>query len=368
MTLLEVTFAGLIATGILASGFMIVTSAEKASTTSGQTAETQQNVRIAMDMLTMDIKQAGFGMTGQVGNCQTAIVPQDQTIGGPDTGPDRISLVVPVGNPVANPVNPAWTLQSAIGPGFNQLPLSSAAVVASMQSQLNVATLTGLTVTVGGSATAIVLGTAGSLINITPIAAPAAFGLNAPIYVLQCITYQVIAPPDPNQLCDGRFPCLVRGVGTVGAGGALTCDTPNSLCRSIADEIEDIQFAYACDGCNLGINGGVPNDIIDNQGGAAGFDQQDFISNNSWALAPMTPDKIRLVQVTVVGRQRVADQGVGGSNINQTVVQAQALQVADHNHAAGVYAAGDFAGLNPPYTGTRRRMFSRTVEVRNPGR
>lgn len=364
ITLLELMFAGVVAVGILASGFMIVTSTEKAHAVNGQSTETMQNVRVAADLLARDIKQAGYGMIAPVGNCRTAIVPQDNTVGGADTGPDRISVVVPVGNPVANPVDPAWAITAPIGPGFNQLPLS-AAIVTSMQSRLGLASLVGLSVTVGGASTATVQSVAGGLLTITPVAAPAAFGLNEPVYLLQCITYQVIPPPDPNGLCDGRSPCLVRGVAAI-VGGVLDCNTPGSLCMPVADDIEDIQFAYGCDGCSLLINGGVPDNVIDDQAGsAAGFDALDFVSNNDWATLPMTPDKIHLVQMSIVGRQRVADQGVGGATVQS--VQSQLLQVADHNHAAGVFAAGDVAAMNPPYTAMKRRLVARTLEIRNSG-
>jgi type IV pilus assembly protein PilW len=151
----------------------------------------------------------------------------------------------------------------------------------------------------------------------------------------------------------------------VAASAALDCTVAGSRCLPIADEIEDIQFTYACDGCVAGINGGVPDEIIDDQAGSpAGYDPLDFVTN-SWAVAPMLPNTIRMVQVAVVGRQRVADQGVGGTN-NQTIQSSQVLQVFDHNHAAGVFAAGDFATLNPAYNSVRHRLFTRTVELRNP--
>ncbi|TKB77559.1 MAG: hypothetical protein E8D42_15805 [Nitrospira sp.] len=365
MTLVELMFAGTIAVGIVAAGLAVVTSFERSNATTGQTGETQQNVRNAMEMIARDIRQAGFGSIGAVGNCPTAIVPQDNAFAGPDTGPDRISLVVPLGNPVGTATRPAWVLQAPIGPGYNSFTLSFLQAVTDMTTEWGGGTLVGATVSVAGSSTATVTAVGGSTINITPVPAPVAFGANAPVYLLQCITYQIIPPPDANGLCDGRSPCLVRGVGT----GGLDCNTPNSRCLSIADEIEDMQFTYACDGCFLALNGGIPDGIIDNQvGSAAGFDQLDFVSNNAWNLAPMTPDKISLVQASIVGRERFVDQGVGEGIVAGRVVQAQPLQVSDHNHGAGLFAAGDFAGLNPPYTSTRRRMFVRTIEVRNPGR
>jgi type IV pilus assembly protein PilW len=365
MTLVELMFAGTIAVGIVAAGLAVVTSFERSNATTGQTGETQQNVRNAMEMIARDIRQAGFGSIGAVGNCPTAIVPQDNAFAGPDTGPDRISLVVPLGNPVGTATRPAWVLQAPIGPGYNSFTLSSLQAVTDMAAEWGGGSLVGATVSVAGSSTATVTAVGGSTITITPVPAPVAFGAFAPVYLLQCITYQIIPPPDANGLCDGRSPCLVRGVGT----GGLDCNTPNSRCLSIADEIEDMQFTYACDGCFLALNGGIPDGIIDNQvGSAAGFDQLDFVSNNAWNSAPMTPDKISLVQASIVGRERFVDQGVGEGIVAGRVVQAQAMQVSDHNHGAGLFAAGDFAGLNPLYASTRRRMFVRTIEVRNPGR
>ena len=365
MTLVELMFAGIIAVGIVAAGLAVVTSFERSNATTGQTGETQQNVRNAMEMIARDIRQAGFGSIGAVGNCPTAIVPLDNVVAGPDTGSDRISLIVPIGNPVGTAARPAWVLQGPIGPGFVTFALSSLQAVTDMTTEWGGASLVGASVSVAGSATRMVTGVAGSTITIAPVPAPVAFGANAPVYLLQCITYQIIPPPDANGLCDGRSPCLVRGVGT----GGLDCNTPGSRCLSIADEIEDIQFTYACDGCFMAQNGGIPDGIIDNQvGSLAGFDQFDFVSNNAWKLAPMTPDKISLVQVSIVGRERFVDQGVGEGIVAGRVMQAQPLQVSDHNHGAGLFAGGDFPGLVPPYTSTRRRMFVRTIEVRNPGR
>ncbi|MEQ1681533.1 MAG: hypothetical protein ABL950_13150 [Nitrospira sp.] len=372
MTLVELMFAGTIAVGIVAAGLAVVTSFERSNATTGQTGETQQNVRNAMEMIARDIRQAGFGVQGQVGNCPRAIVPLDHTVAGPDTGPDRISLIVPLGNPVGTAARPPWVLQAPIGPGFISFTLSSVQAVTDMAAEWGGSGLIGATVSIAGSSTATVTAVSGSTINISieppllkPVAAPAAFGANAPVFLLQCITYQIIPPPDANGLCDGRSPCLVRGVGT----GGLDCNTPNSRCLSIADEIEDLQLTYACDGCLVVQNGGIPDGIIDSQlGSPPGFDPMDFVSNNAWNLPPMTPDKIGLVQVSIVGRERFVDQGVGEGIVAGRVMQAQPLQVSDHNHGAGLFAAGDFAGLTPPYPSTRRRMFVRTIEVRNPGR
>jgi len=374
MTLIELMVGVVVAALVVAAGLAMLTMSDKAMHTSEQTVDTQQNVRIAMEYLARDLRLAGYGPTsGPVGNCPTAVVPADHTVAGPDRGPDRISLIVPVGNPVGTATNPPWLFQ--VDTAINAGPTGAATVIA-MPSATSVndmaieagGTLTGppaATVSIDGTLTGTVTAAGGANLTISVVGAPIEGPMkkNTPVYLLQCITYQVIPPPDPTGLCDGRSPCLVRGVAGGMTAGVLDCATAGSRCTSIADEIEDIQFAYACDGCVAGINSGIPDEVIDNQGGAAGFDQADFVTNNSWTTGLMTPDKIRLAQVTVVGRQRSADQGFGEANgqTNQSV----ALQVSDHLHSDGVYVAGDYATLTPPYTSTRRRLLTKTVELRN---
>ena len=364
VTLIELMIGALVATTIIAAGYAVLTSSSKAMTTNEQTVETQQNVRVAMEFLYRDIRQAGFGMIGPVGNCPTAIVPADHTPAGPDRGPDRISLVAPAGNTVGTATDPPWILNSDTTIGFSLLALPSALAVTNMASEAGGSlTAPSATISIGGTITTTVTATGGANLTVAPIPAPVALKRNTPIYILQCITYQIIPPPDVAGLCAGRSPCLVRGVAGGTTAGVLDCTTAGSRCTSIADEIEDIQFAYGCDGCVAAINSGTPDGIIDNQGGAVGFDQADFVTNIAWGTGLMTADKIQLAQLTIVGRQRRADQGFGEGN--QQTAQGMALQVSDHLHSDGVFAAGDYAALTPPYTSTRRRLLTRTIELRN---
>jgi type IV pilus assembly protein PilW len=364
VTLVELMVGAVVATTIIAAGYAVLTSSSKALTTSEQTVETQQNVRVAMEFLYRDIRQAGFGMNGPVGNCPTAIVPADNTPTGPDRGPDRISLVVPVGNPVGTATDPPWILNSDTTTGFSLLALPSALAVTNMASEAGGSlTVPPAVISIGGAITTTVTAAAGANLTVPAVFPTATMRRNSPIYLLQCITYQIIPPPDPAGLCAGRSPCLVRGVAGGMTAGVLDCTTVGSRCTSIADEIEDIQFAYGCDGCVAAVNGGTVDGIIDNQGGAAGFDQADFITNNAWTTGLLTADKIQLAQLTIVGRQRRADQGFGESN--RQTAQSTALQVSDHLHSDGVFAAGDYATLTPPYTSTRRRLLTRTIELRN---
>ena len=341
VTLVELMVGAVVASVIVAAGFTMLTASQKSTQANDQVVETQQNVRIAMDLLSRDIKHAGFGWTGPVGACTTAIVPLDHTPAGADTGPDSVRLLVPIGTSIA----PAWRLASAVGgtatTGFNSVTLTSGAV-ANMTIEAG-GSLTGALISIAGVATATVTSVSGDTLNFAPIPPPVAFLAGMPVYLLQCVTYSI---GTTTVACAGTSPCLLR----------------NGV--SVADGIEDIQFAYACDGCNTAVNGGIADRIIDDQNASNSFDQTDFVTNNAWGTAPLTPDTIRMVQVTVVARQTTGDQGLGEGKGAMTL-SPTALQVSDHNHGAGLFVAGDYAGLNPPYSNYRRRVVTRTVETRN---
>jgi type IV pilus assembly protein PilW len=134
----------------------------------------------------------------------------------------------------------------------------------------------------------------------------------------------------------------------------------------MVDGIEDLQLAYACDGCNvLAPNTLLPNGIIDDQDspigtpvGAGVFNAADFITNSTWTVSPMTPDKIKLVQVTIVARENQLSKGLGEVN-TVPVNTAGPVIVSDHNPSAD-------AGYNlTTYQQQRRRVLTRTIQVRN---
>jgi len=361
-TLIELLIALIITSIIVLAGFTILTTSNKATRANTQTVATQSNVRSAMELMSRDLKMAGFGMTGPVGNCPTAIVPSDNTPAGADSGPDAVSMVVPA---VSN-ANAQWVLSAQAAAPANQIQLSSAHV--SDMATLGLAN--GSVVSLGGAfsvqVTAVNAGT-GVITLAAPIVAPAVFpakttttpqGPDTPVYLLQCVTYQVIRPPDTNNVCAGNAPCLVRGV----PAAANNCDVAASPCIPIVDGIEDLQLAYACDGCVSTINGGVPDGTIDDQPTTpSGFDVSDFVTNSTWATPPLTPDKVRLIQLSIVARQTATDVGMGDTNAAGTFTAAP-LQVSDHNAAAdtGYYNAAQ-------YQQQRRRVLVRTISTRNMG-
>jgi type IV pilus assembly protein PilW len=195
------------------------------------------------------------------------------------------------------------------------------------------------------------------------------------VYLVQCITYQVIPPPDALNICQGNAPCLVRGAvppALVGFGGPPNCNQVGANCTPIMDGVEDLQLAYACDGCDPRINVGTPDGQVDDLNLSNTFDQGDFITDRNWfgTAGPygtyMTPNTIRMVQINIVARQTRTDQGMGEANqvmLNTTTIPT----ISDHNHATGVFALGDntSAAQQQAYMQFRRRILTRTVELRN---
>lgn len=374
MSLIELMVAGFIGVTIIAVAGTVLTGSNKASHTNSQVAQTQQNARIAIDMLAEDLKIAGFGMTGTVGGCTRGIMPVDNVGSGAltivnDKGPDRVSMVVPFTSSVA----PFWTLAvqpqpnpllpSYTGPDVTLQAGAVAAIPASYKSA-------GAIFSLGGSASGTVKSVLGNTITFNdPLGATTFFPIGSRVYALQCITYQIIPPPDTaNNVCGGTAPCLVRG-----PAPALDCDIAASPCVPVADGIEDLQIAYACDGCVTA----TPNRVVDDMvGSVAGFDGLDFVSNTNWTTAPawfataMSADTIRLARITVVARETSPDLGASEVSMHANNTSGP-LIIEDHNPINGVFkapgaAGNDYSTTTYPLT-QRRRVLTRTVETRNIG-
>ena len=378
---------------VLAAGVSAIIVSQKGAQATSRVSNTQAAARSGLDLLTADLKLAGFGtdrLATPVGNCQlngtpSAIVPSDNNIVGlgADTGPDAISMVVPLTDSIGTS-GAIWQMANPVPPGFTQVLMPVPAITAMQQRGL----VLGSVVSLGGAAPWIVTGIVANALNFgVPFDSQVSLGAGTLVYLLQCITYQVIPPPDANNLCNGNAPCLVRGVapGIPLPGNTPDCNVPNPFfaptphpCLDVMDGVEDLQLAYACDGCDPrptsnAVGPGVPDGQMDDLDQSGNFNLVDFISNRNWFLtaAPygnyMTTDKIHLVWVSIVARQLAADQGVGETNMANIAHTSGFLQVSDHNHANGVFAANDVATVpqQQAYFTLRRRVMTRTVEVRN---
>ncbi|MDH4187845.1 MAG: prepilin-type N-terminal cleavage/methylation domain-containing protein, partial [Nitrospira sp.] len=153
-TLLELMIGMAIAAIIVAAGFTILTTTSKSLTVNEQTGDMQQNVRLAMELLTRDIKRAGFGAPGvPIGACVNGIVPGDQNATGADTGPDSVQLLVPATKTTGTD---RWTLTAATGSGgISSVTLQPGAVTDMVNSGLVANTSY---VSIGGAATVLVTG------------------------------------------------------------------------------------------------------------------------------------------------------------------------------------------------------------------
>ncbi len=367
-TLTELLISIVISSVIVAGGYTVLTATNRATISNERAVGTQQNIRVAMELIARDIKQAGFGMpmapdlpvggtagscaTGATGTTAAAIRPVDNNSAIPltavnDTGADTISLVVPRTNPT-NGAIPGWVLASAAPSGgagsFTTITLTATAVTEMVAEGMQNGS--GAYVSLGGVRTLPVTSSSGATITLgTPTYAPINFPAGTQVYLLQCVTYQV-ATGAAN--CGSAGPCLTR---TVDSGTAPTITT------SLVDGVEDLQFAYGCDGCNTTIKAGVPDGVIDDFNGNNTFDIADFQTNRVWSFGTFDPATIRLAQINVVARQTAVDQGTGEG------IQAGSLstpiQVSDHlpSNDAGYAAA--------TYQSFRRRFLTRTVDTRN---
>jgi type IV pilus assembly protein PilW len=339
-TLVEMMIAMLLGTIILAGAYSVLSSSQQANAITEHTVELQQNARVALELLTRDFKVAGFGMTtGITGTtCTSPVTPTDNT-NGADTGPDSVSLIVPslVGTVKTAVVGSSTTNTVVLNSGALAAAITDGFAANAMFSMAGVTTYT-----VGSlaSATDTITLSASSFIQ-----APEVHPVGAQVYWLRCIRYVISTD---NTTCAGGAPCLLRdGV-------------------PIADGIEDMQLAYACDGCN----GTVADGVVDDIDGSGGFSSCDFLPNTGCAgtvVATPLPagavsDSIRMVRVSLVARQVRLEQSAEGGGRAQ---QQAALQVEDHNHANGISAAGDYNATS--YIRYRRRLVTRTIQLRNSG-
>lgn len=353
VTLVELMAATVISMIVIGAGFTALIASNKATQINDLVANTQQNVRLAMELLARDIKLAGFGMTGPVGACTingaaVPIVPGDNNTAGADTGPDTITMVVPNSNTA---IAPFWTLAAQAQGPFTNIVLQTGAVTDMDNQAGGGGALVGMTVSVGGAVStnvqAINAGT-DTITLVDQVGAPKIFPAQTQVYLLECVTYSIGTTVAG---CGGNAPCLLRSVNG-GAGVPLV------------EGIEDIQFGYACDGCNVLVNGGNPDGIPDDQNATGTFDVGDFITNNTWAVDPMTPRKIKLVEVNIVAiqsQQVGADSGISEANRVRQITTPGPVIVSDHDPSAD-------AGYNlVTYQVNRRRVLTRTIETRNVG-
>ncbi len=370
LTLMETMMALAISVIVVGGTYEVLYNAMRMQTVNEQGVGTQQNVRIAMELISRDLKDAGFNsqlltppgldLGGVTGNCGiNGVQPRDHTPTGNDTGPDSVSMVVPVNlSTLATAITGAAPTTSVVlqngavaaAEGFGAAPYTNPVISIAGYQVGTVSSISTDTLT---------------LASVVQLPKESTLPVGMQVYWLKCIMYKVVHASSnaatEQPLCGGVLPCLVRGTPpcTVGQAGPA--------CVAVVEGIEDLQVAYGCDGCV-----GTEDNVIDDQvGGTANqFDTADFVSNSSWNTGLFLPRTIRLARVTVVGRQLGTAMGAESAGQGaRAIFSPSPLVVEDHNHANGVFAAGDLgtAAAMATYTRQQRRVLTRIVQLKNMG-
>jgi type IV pilus assembly protein PilW len=363
-TLIEVMVAVAIGVFVVGTAIAVLYTSQQVQTINEQTVETQQNARMAMELISEDFKSAGFQAKSiappGIGSCGTnGIVPGDNNALGNDTGPDSVSMIVPVNlstlavtilgsAPTANVVLQSGAMAVAVADGFETVPYA----------------LPGPVISIAGFYTGVVNARAGDTLTLTTaVQLPKeaqmpgdVTGTGMQVYWLKCVMYKVINANSlgtEQPLCGGTLPCLVRGTPP-----CLTTQL-GPPCIPVVEGIEDLQIAYACDGC-VAVEDGVIDDQV---GGVAGqFDPLDFVSNNGWNTGAFLPNTIRMAQVSIVAREMRARLGSEFASGAKAMISTPAqFQTPDHDPAQD---AGFNAGA---YATQQRRLLTRTIELTNMG-
>lgn len=327
ITLIELMIAlGLFSIVSLAA-FSVLSSSQRTAVMNDQTVEVQRNARLAMDLISRDIRMAGFGnpAAGSMAGCANHINPTDNAVGA-DNGSDSIAVM---------------TIDQQIGTLAAGYSSGNLITVSGLSSDI----ATGQVITLEGIFTATVnavnTGT-GQLTLSTSVTAPQVFPAGMPVLRLVCVAYTVtgIGASPPFQL-------LRNGV-------------------ALVDGIESLQLAYGVDADNDGR-------IDDQAGGTTNtVDCLDFVPNNGActqgtttyaagagtvttipASVNATPTSARQVRITVVGR----------------AIPPAAANVANNTWSDPSYTSSSAVTAEDQVianaSGIRRRTLTRVVSLRN---
>lgn len=333
MTLIELLVALGIFSIVSLAAFSVLSSSQQAAVMNDQTVQVQQNVRLAMDLVSRDIRMAGFGnpAAGSVAGCTNHINATDNnTTGtGADTGSDTISVM---------------TVDQQIGTLASGFTSGNVITLNSLPSDIavgQVVTLEGI-FTAGVSAfntgtkqlTLVEPGTATAKNILSPIV----FAAGTQVLRLACVSYTVTG---------------------------ITASPPFQLLRNtvaLVDGIESLQLAYGVDADNDG--------TIDDQNGNNTFDCLDFVPNNTAcfqgttllaagtvktipATVNATPTSARQVRIMVVGR----------------AIPPAAANVANNTWKDPTYKSSSAVNVEDQAIanadGIRRRILTRVVSLRD---
>ncbi|MDP2681568.1 MAG: PilW family protein [Deltaproteobacteria bacterium] len=370
-SLVELLIAMVIASVVGLAGISIFSSSNWSYKTQEDVTEAQQNVRVATDRLTKDIRMAGYGLpdppfslsftglpttfVGQSGGNITLTSPITVTTSGGAGAPDSLTILgigyevgtLDTTTAVVNCVN---GIQANIS-GANCIRLSATASVPAADTidrffPGGAFNSNRMHISLGG-AKYIALAAAGQTGQATrtlALGSPSTLDRDYPdgtsVYIVQAVQYTIVSDTSIAG-CSSSNPCLISldATGLRGMNGGA----PSR--QLLAENIEDIQFAY-------GIDANPRDKKIDDTDGDGSFEGLDYI----FAEAGDTlsdPSSIIVVRATVVGRTRNTD--IKG----QTGFKAQCFE--DRPVDAGTTNCTGAAS-----DGYRRRILTKVIKIRNP--
>ena len=244
------------------AAFSVLSSSQKTAVMNDQTVQVQRNVRLAVDLISRDLRMAGYGnpAAGVLAACPNHMNPTNSS-----TGSDSIRVM---------------TIDQPIGTLTSAFTTGSTITVSGLASDA----ANGDLVTLEGIFTGLVTVSGSQLTFATSITSLQRIPAGTQVIRLTCVTYTVTG-------ADGK----VGGAGTVFAPYQLLRNTTASATNAvpIVDGIESLQLAYAVDEDKDG--------KIDDKNGSGTFDSGDFLSTIPSSVNA-TPTSARQVRVTVVGR------------------------------------------------------------------
>jgi len=285
-TLVELLVAIVLAGLVLAGGYTVFQGSNRATVQQNQDSRLQDNARVAMDVLARNFRRAGFlvnYMNIAVG--ATVDIPSSKIlITNQTAAADNITIVG--GTLVA-----LGTLQLPAARGSNTIVLDSVSGIA-------VGSVIGIGYTYSGRVSGVNAGTRTVTLDTTQ---PTGFlNMNYPAAVLADGATASNQTAAQVRLLSATTYSINWGTGAASNCGSATHPvlqtTVGATCEPIAEDIEDMQFAYGVD---------VNNNRI--------------IADDEWLNAPTASqiDQIRLVRITVVARTAQPDPDL--VNVSQTI-------------------------------------------------
>ena len=349
-SLVELLIAMAISIIVGMAGYVIFSSSNWSYKVQEDVSEVQQNVRVAMDRLAKDIRMAGFGLPDPpfsitIGTSGALTAPI--TVTNSSTGFDTIT-VLGIGYEAGKLQRDA-TITGAGGivcndSGASCIHLSApdADSIDRFFNDTGTFQTTRINISLGG-AQYIVLAAAGhnqanrQVTLGTPATLDRAYPDGTAVYIIQAVQYTINNTAPFLAGCSSTNPCLAS-LDYTGLRGGSGNDR-----QVLAENIEDIQFAY-------GIDVSPRDGMIDY---TSPYSDGAFVFSATGAATLSDPSSIIAVKANIVGRTRNQDPK-GATGFKSQCFEDRPVDAGTTNCTGAVS------------DGYRRRMLTKIIKLRNP--